>query len=373
MKMKRSFKVTAIILCLFILTGCWDQKIYERVGFILEAGIETGKERELLVTSIIPVIGADSKSATDLLMVEANSMMQAIDTNNRLSGKLLLGGKIQQILFSDEMAAKGINNVINVINRDTQNPLLSYVVVVEGSPRDLMKSELQVKNKPRPGMYVNQLIKADIQHAYIPDTRIYNFDIDSFKKGKDPITPLLKLRRDGVETIGSALFSGDKMVGKVGVRATELLIAMQNKLIEDIRVHFENLQQVGKPGPGEHTMSAGLKVNKRKIDVKIKNNKPIVNIRIDFDASVDEFRWDKLDDPDTRKKAEEAMSKEIKASGYQVLKYTQKVGSDPIGIGEIVRTKYNSYWKSINWKEAYKNAEVNFDTYVTIKDIGDIR
>lgn len=371
--MKRCFKITATILCLFVLTGCWDQKIYEKIGFILEVGIEKGDERDLLVTSIIPVIGGDSKSATDLLMVEANSMMQAIDTNNRISSKLLLGGRIQQILFSEDIAEKGINNIMNVMNRDTQNPILAYVAVVEGSPRDLMKSELQFKNKPRPGIYVNQLIKADIQHSYIPNTKIYNFDIDSFKKGKDPIAPLLKLRRDGIEAIGSALFSGDKMVGKIGVRETMILTAMQNKTIEDLRVHLDQMQEVGKPGPGEHTMSAGLKANKRKITVELKNNKPVINVLVNFDASVNEFRWNNLDDKSTKKKAEEVMSKEIKASGYQTLKYAQKVGSDPLGIGEIVRTKYNSYWKSVNWKEVYKNAEIHFDTYVTIKDIGDIK
>lgn len=371
--MKRFSKIIVAVMCMFMLTGCWDQKIYERIGFVLELGVEKGQNRDLLVTSIIPVIGGDAKNATDLLMVEANSIMHAIDTNNRLSGKLLLGGRIQQLLFSDEIAEKGIRNIMNVMNRDTQNPLLAYVVVVEGSPRDLMKKELSFKNKPRPGMYINQLIKADIEHAYVPDTKVYDFDIDSFKKGKDPMAPLVKLRRDGIEAMGSALFSGDKMVGKVGIRETKLLICMQNKQQEDLRFHFNNLGNMGGSGNGEHTMSASLKLKKRKIKVSIKNNKPVVNISLDFDASVNEYKWDKTDEPKTKKSLEEIISKDVKASGDKTLKYTQKVGSDPVGIGEIVRTKYNSYWKSVDWKKAYKTAEIHFDSKVTIKDIGDIK
>lgn len=371
--MRRFFKVTAAIMCTFMLTGCWDQKTYERIGFILELGIEKGQNRDLLVTSIIPVIGANEKNASDLLMVEANSIMHAINTNNRLSGKLLLGGRIQQLLFSDQIAEKGIRNVMNVMNRDTQNPLLAYVVIVDGSPRDLMKKELTFKNKPRPGIYLNQLIKADVEHAYIPDTKIYNFDIDSFKDGKDPMAPLVKLRRDGIESIGSALFSGDKMVGRVGIWGTKLLTSMQNRQKEDLRFHFNNLEEMGAPGNGEHTMSASFNLKKRKIKVEIKNNKPVINIFLNYDASVNEYKWDKTDDPKIKERLEEIITKEVKASGDETLKYTQKVGSDPIGIGEIVRTKYNSYWKSVDWKKAYKTAEIHFDPKVTITDIGDIK
>lgn len=371
--MRRFFKVIAALMCVVMLTGGWDQKIYERIGFVLELGIEKGQNRDLLVTSIIPVIGADTKNASDLLMVEANSIMHAINTNNRLSGKLLLGGRIQQLLFSDQIAEKGIRNIMSVMNRDTQNPLLAYVIIVEGSPRDLMKKELSFKNKPRPGLYLNQLIKADVEHAYIPDTRIYNFDIDSFKEGKDTMLPLVKLRRDGVESIGSALFSGDKMVGRVGVWGTMLLTSMQNKQKKDLRFHFNHLEEMAEPGIGEHTMSASLNLKKRKIKVEIKNNKPVINISLNYSASINEYKWDKTDEAKTKERLEDIISKEVKASGDETLKYTQKVGSDPVGIGEIVKTRYNSYWKSTDWKKAYKTAEIHFNPKVTIKDIGDIK
>lgn len=372
-KLKRLLKIIATIMSLIVLTGCWDQKTYERIGFVLEVGIEKGQNRDLLITSVIPVIGGDVKNASDLLVVEANSIMHAFDTNNRVSGKLLLGGRIQQLLFSDQIAEGGIRDIMNVINRDAQNSLLTYIVIVEGSPMDLMKKELTFKNKPRPGIYLNQLIKADIEHAYIPDTKIYDFDVDSFKKDKDAMVPLVKLRRDGIEAIGSALFSEDKMVGKVGVRGTKLLTSMRNKQKEDLRFHFNALQELAGSGNGKHTMSAALSLKKRKINVELKNNRPIVNIFLEYDAAVDEYKWDKTDEPNVKKRIEKIISEDVKASGDETLKYTQKIGSDPIGIGEIVRAKYNSYWQSVNWRKAYKTAEIHFNSKVMISDTGDIK
>ncbi|MDW8803061.1 Ger(x)C family spore germination C-terminal domain-containing protein [Clostridium sp. A1-XYC3] len=53
----------------------------------------------------------------------------------------------------------------------------------------------------------------------------------------------------------------------------------------------------------------------------------------------------------------------------KLLKHLSQVGSDPVGFGEILRTKENKYWKSIKWKDLYKyayfnvEAKINFDFY----------
>ncbi len=55
-----------------------------------------------------------------------------------------------------------------------------------------------------------------------------------------------------------------------------------------------------------------------------------------------------------------------------IIKYTQEVGSDPIGIGDIVRAKHNNYWNSISWSDAYKKALINVDVNLDIKTYGTI-
>ena len=42
-------------------------------------------------------------------------------------------------------------------------------------------------------------------------------------------------------------------------------------------------------------------------------------------------------------------------------RYTQRLGSDPIGFGDLVRAKYYSAWKTMDWEEVYRDATVNVE------------
>ena len=39
-----------------------------------------------------------------------------------------------------------------------------------------------------------------------------------------------------------------------------------------------------------------------------------------------------------------------------IVRHQQEIGSNPIGIGEIIRSKHNPYWKSEEWEEVYEKA-----------------
>ncbi|MDP4147443.1 MAG: Ger(x)C family spore germination protein, partial [Bacillota bacterium] len=114
--MKKVFVLWLVFI--FFLTGCWDQRIYERTGFIIELGIETGRDKKLLVTYSVPVIGLGKSNLVELDDEETNLLREGREEARKVSPKLLEGGKIQQILVSNELAAKGIHNVMEIFTRD---------------------------------------------------------------------------------------------------------------------------------------------------------------------------------------------------------------------------------------------------------------
>lgn len=86
-----------------------------------------------------------------------------------------------------------------------------------------------------------------------------------------------------------------------------------------------------------------------------------------------EYRRDELDDPQIQKKIESQLSTQIKKSCLEIIEYTQTIGSDPIGIGDLVRAKYPAYWQSVNWSDAYRDAKVNLRVKLDILQFGAIR
>lgn len=37
----------------------------------------------------------------------------------------------------------------------------------------------------------------------------------------------------------------------------------------------------------------------------------------------------------------------------------QKINSDPIGIGDLVRAKHSDYWKMVDWYKVYPKAKLH--------------
>lgn len=363
--MHRMIGILLFITLLAIFPGCWDQKIYEQMGLILQVGMERDQNGDLIYTATLPVVSAENKNEFEILHSKANLLRKGRENARLTSGKTVEGGKTQQLLFSDELAAEGIHEFLEIFHRAAENPLLPHVVVVEGNPSAIMEASREFKEKPRPAIYLNQLLTNAYKNAYTPETRIYRFDIDYYSIGIDPITARIRLGSDGIEVCGSALFSEDKMVGRLDTRQTSLLLAMMNstKSFEyvDESGNYPDKAKNSKPGA-----AVGFKVKNRKVSVSLDNAKPVIKIALELQADIREFQYDAhFDERGVELQLEKFLSDSLKKQCNDILKYMQSVKSDPIGVGELIRTKYPTLWKPEEWKNLYGNtkisAEVNVD------------
>lgn len=368
--MRKMMKIYISLLITISLTSCWDQRIYEKVGFVLNIGIEKADNDKMLVTLTNPVVGIETQGEVEMITTSANSLREARENSKLISPKNLESGKIQHILVSCDIAEGGIHNLLELFQRDPINPALAIIVVVDGSPSELIEKSLTFGDKPRSAYYISQLLENNIINGYIPETRIYNFDIAHFAPGLDPITPMIKLEPNGIKIIGAALFSGDKMVGRIDTKMTPLLLAAMDRLgrsIYFISNYFDKDLDI------EFNAAVSLRSVKRKLETEVREDNLLVNMKLSFDLTLDEYRWNGIDEEVNQKALEEAIARSIESDYVQLFNYMQEIGSDPVGIGDMMRAKHNDTWRSIEWQDAYKNAEINIDVKVDIKQLGAIR
>ncbi len=371
--MKRMLYVIIIIVILTgTLTGCWDLKIYEQIGFILQVGLERDGEGNILYTVTLPVATTPGKSESEVYQTTTNLLRKGRQGTRLASGKLSEGGKTQQVLFSEELAAEGVHEYLEVFQRSTENPLLAHVAVVEGSPSSMLKAAHGFKEKPRPAFYINQLLTNAYKNAYAPETRIFRFDIDYSATGIDPVTARLRLTDQEIEVCGSALFSEDQMVGKLDIRQTSLLLAMMDSVK---RWEYAN-DSMSLPGVLESPKGGAaltLNLKTRKIDVSFKNDIPVVKIKMDLQADVSEFKFNsKLNEKDIEQHFENVVQLTLQKECDDILKYAQSVGSDPLGIGEVIRSRYSYLWKARNWKETYRDITISSEVKLDVNHYGAI-
>ncbi|OGO76616.1 MAG: hypothetical protein A2Y23_05470 [Clostridiales bacterium GWB2_37_7] len=371
--MKRLLKLLALFISLtLLLTGCWDQRVFEQIGYILSVGIEPSENDNLLITSVYPVIGGAEKGTVDIISKEAIIVRGARTHSRTMAPKLIEGGKVQQVLISDSLAKDGIHDLLEIFQRDVTLPAVAFVVIVEGSPQELLKKAIEFKTKPRVSFYLYQLLENNVKLSNIPNTKVFDFDINFFAPGLDPIVPLIKLENGLIKISGSALFSEDKMTGKLGHQETNLLLGMmdQFKYADFI---FSGSDFSGKNGE-KQGVAVTLFKSKRKVSINFdEEGKPIVEIKLNYIINLDEFEWDDTMEPKVQEDLEKKFGSNLTNMSNDVIKKLQEANSDPIGIGDMIRAKYYDYWNSIDWKEMYQEADIKANVEVEIENVGIIK
>ncbi|MDP4147246.1 MAG: Ger(x)C family spore germination protein, partial [Bacillota bacterium] len=290
----------------------------------------------------------------------------------KVSPKLLEGGKIQQILVSNELAAKGIHNVMEIFTRDPINQSLAYIVVVEGSPKSLLERAASFTNKPIPAIYINQLLTNNKNLSNINDATVSYFNICYYAPGLDPMFPIIRAEEKDVKIAGTALFSKDKMVGRISTQQTTLLIALSNKL-KKAGYLFPSPTSIEKQTNTKEGIVTMIKGAKSKINISMEGKQAVADISVKLRINLEEYQWDNMSNRNYQKSIEKFMSDQISNDVLSTIKYAQSVGSDPLGIGDKIRAKYSPYFKDSNWDEIYKNTKINVDSQVEIDQFGIIR
>jgi len=294
----------------------------EGTGFITIVGIETAPAGDLNLTYAMPAIDPVVTSRGEILDTEANLLREGREKSNRTSSKSMAAGKIQFHLFSKEIAEKGVIRDINsLLEKDPSDPILSWVVIIDGSPRELIHHAEELSDKPRPSTYLNGLLDRAVISGSIPETRVFNFDLVSLAPGMDNVVPMIKLNEKSIEVMGSALFSKDKMVGTITEKQNGLLMAMM-KTLKNKKYTYEasdiNDEDNEKPKRG---LSILIGQKSKSIKISIRDNTPVVDINLKLNGTIDEYKWDDLNNESSVKKLSEAIGIQIQQDCQKLIEY----------------------------------------------------
>lgn len=370
-KVYKLFFLLTALLSMSFLSGCWDQKIFERTGFILQLGLELDEKNDLLYSLTMPVVEEEIEQKIEILSTTAPLLREARDEIRNTAGKRIEGGKNQQIHFSRELAERGVEDLLDVFIRSSENPILANVTVVEGSPLEMFEISLGYKDKTRVAFYITNLIDDARKRTATSETRIYDFTILQKSGTIDPTAVHIRYDEKEIEIIGTALFKGDKMVGSLDSVKSGLLYALMGKKINFsyfYRDTDEHTSESGKKG-----IALSFKKVRRKIEFDLTGDIPKINVSLNFSSALSEYdSKHHLDDMKSKKEIEEKVASAVKKDCEEILSYMQKIGSDPIGFAEIARSKHNSYYKSVDWRKIYPEIEFKADVKVAIESQGAI-
>jgi spore germination protein len=345
-----------LVVLVLLLSGyhCREKRYLPEIGVVRQLGIEIGRDQQLLFTQIFPNVGK-GRYREQIIVSEAKLFNDARDKAGHIASLHLRLGKLQQFLLSEQLAGKGITNLLNSFYRDYEPPPQALLVIVNGSPQELLSKAVGFAERSPVFSYVQALIKENYG-ADLSKLSILEFSVLKFAPGIDPLAPVIKLAADGIRFDGLALFAGDRVVGRFNNTESILVLLMMEQLTEGHYV-FQKSNAIDPLHPSQKAVVTNFMKVRRRIRITISQNRPLITLSLRVQGNIEEYIWDALDKPVNEKALEKKLSQTLEHDCLKILRHAQSIGSDPLGFGDLFRMSCYQCWKKYDWKTLYSKAQ----------------
>ena len=367
--MKRKLQFLFIVIsCLFLLSGCWDQRLLKETRFILAIGIDKAKEGKVIGTYEAGNAQVYPQSAIITEVEGVNGRGTTLAVNNKVSEKLDVS-KLKVFFIGEKLAKEeGIYPYLDILMREPNNPINTFLVINKGETSSYLTNP--IPDEAIPSDYYQKLIQKEVDSGTLTNMNVIKSSKLYAETHRDILLPYMKQSPDQTPIIdGLAIFNGDKFTGKTLSPAESVIFNLldnkkneqQPNLIIKIRDHEQpNI---------ENYISLLVMNSKRKIKVNSVNGQVTGKFSLDLDISIIESP--KYNVQKYEKLLTKAIEKELMDRTNKVIQKLQKANSDGLAIGQQLHSFHHKEFERLDWKgEAYKNADITATVKVTIKEHG---
>ncbi|WP_028589015.1 Ger(x)C family spore germination protein [Paenibacillus massiliensis] len=368
-----------ILLIPGMITGCWDRKEMDELALVMASGIDLTEDGQLEITvqialptgipSAVQSGGPDKKPIIVLSSKGKNSSDILGKLQQQMSRTIHFGHR-SVIVFGEQYARKGVNQVLDTFTRLPESRYNSYVLTARGA------TAKEVLSTPYQPELISGIGMAKIQSNNIS----FGVKIDQYAsalatQGRSAIT-------GGIRVMGQepsnktfvidqiAMYRGNKLVGFLEGERAKLLrwwSEQKYKIRFTVRVEPESQRYKG-------IIGVELVDSKKKIHMKIHNGMPefLIDLNatvraVDNDSSLDVTQEENM------RKVELLLSTQITEDMDELLQYVKnELKSDILGLGEIVHHRRPYVWKKLrsSWVDIYPTIPVQVVSKIKIVRTG---
>ncbi|MDI6605226.1 MAG: Ger(x)C family spore germination protein [Thermoanaerobacteraceae bacterium] len=374
-----------LIIILMLVTGCWDKREINELGFVQGIGIDKTKNGmvNLTIQVVKPSVLAGAGGIGGGGGGAAGKPYEVYDSkgvdfanayanfNTELSRKLFL--QQNEIIFLSEKYAKsGIYGALDFITRNPELRRTSYLVVVSGgSLDDLMKISKGIERYPYKevlGMIQNQI---NTSCTYVSDINDFIETLEAEKK--QPMVCRLEIIKENgkpsrMRCVGAAVFKKDKMIGILNEDEIKGIMLVLNKIKRSTFVLDK--------GPEEEKTHISFLVTKTdaKITPIINGENVSFNVEIYVESNLEEQEVKyNLSDPKMILKLQKLQEEKLKEKVQRGLNTVQKKYKvDVVGFGDRIHKKDPADWEKLKdrWEDIYPEVKINISVKAKIKRVG---
>lgn len=356
-----------LLLCIPLLTGCWDQTFLKEAHLVYAAGFDLADDDKVEATTVIRVIkapaqggGGGAQTANEIITATGNTLRETRrDMDTQLSG-MFTGAKNRVNVLGEEIAKTNVYNLFDLLYRDPTAPLGAKVIVTEGKARDVL--EKKKIDDTLIGEYLYKLILGAEKTAKVNNTNLQLLGTAMFDEGRDFVLPYITYNEenDRYQMSGVALFNERAYTGETLLQEDATLYLLLSG--EDLDTARFTKRVNNKP---ESELNREDFITIRTLNatqaMKITGtSRETVKVQIDvkMEVTVEEYPKDHLKNDRERKEINRKLSAIMTQEAKTIIAKTQEANSDVFGVGRELIAYHPEVWKALDKKNYYRDIEI---------------
>lgn len=401
---KHIIKITLLVVFLLVLSGCWDREEAQKKAFVVALGIDKAKQdSRIKVTYLIsnPEYatnqsgGSSNEPSFQSISVEANDFISSRDTANIVIAKEIAYDILRTIVISEDFARdKNFIRWMYDAAKDTEiRRDIQFIVTKEETSEYFRKNEPRLETRIHD--YFELILDRGNKIAILPKPllmhyfRITEANADLLLASYSSIHIASKPEDDRNEDeyiagdfhfegqtnrtnfIGSAVFKGGQMIGKLNGEETRLTIMLNNTMDNpDILATYRD--------PFNKNYLITIKINKpykNVIEMKLNETVPKINVTVPItvDVLTNHSMTNYVNDEKKKNILKNSIKEQLTAKMEKLIKKTQdEFKGQPFGWSLEARKKFLtiSEYEAYNWMEKYPSMKVSVNVDITFGNFG---
>lgn len=364
--------VLPLFLVLAVLSGCEEFKDIDKDVFVSMIGIDLSDDPEKPYKVILKLYVPNSsfkqnpKPEYTYLTKNGETISEAVRILETHIDKELEFGHEKLIIIGEELIkANNTNEIPDFLLRRPDIQMISWVAIGRPSAEEIVKMIPEGETAAYPALF-NYFDENGTESPYIVTTFLFDWRRRMLEDGLDPILPIIEIdEKESHFKINKSIVLADKKVPyELNSHSTLLVnILSKNTEIAELLVEEE-----------DHHFIAKVDTIKAKYKVKVReNNQILIDLDLSFLGYISESKSPLLNKHLSY--YNKLMEAEAKKQITDFLKEMLQAGYDPIGFGLNYKasTLPHKRMSKAEWKEAYKNAEINITVHGGLKSTGSIQ
>jgi spore germination protein KC len=361
--------------CLLLVSGCWNRREIETLGFALATAIdwdEESQQYEVTVQMAKPEVLAKAPGSGEgglpywVFTGRAKTVFGAVRNITMTSPRKVWWGHNQVLILGDSVARRGIRSALDFVARDGETRRLFWVLVTPGKAGDILTRE--TRSAKAGALALLDLIRVKGATSVSAPLRMHDFSI-MLSAPMATTTGVVRLAARGdvagtsadYRLEGAAVFIGDKLVHYLDSTETRGMLWVQGKVRSGI-LHV--------PCPGDPQESVALEIvhAASRIEPLLKNGRLAISVTIREQANLGDTSCRvPLDTPADFERLEQAQQAAIRSEINAALSKARNLRADVFGFGQKVHKDMPKVWHSVDKDWERKLATIPVDIRVTAK------